>query len=43
MSGGIIPIILGQGQRFPGIRPVPTLMVGFGTVMVLVGVSFSIC
>ena len=41
MSGGIIPIIL--GQRFPGIGPVPTLMVGFGTVMVLVGVSFSIC
>ena len=43
MSGGIIPTILGQGWRFPGIGQVPTFMVGFGTVMVLLGVSFSIC
>ena len=30
-------------KRFPGIGPVPTFIGGFGTVMVLMGVSFSIC
>ena len=44
MSGRIIPTILERGQRFPGIGPLITFwpfMVGLGTVMVLVGVSFS--
>ena len=44
MSGRIIPSILEKGWRFPEIRLLPTFwpfMVGLGTVMVPVGVSFS--
>ena len=44
MSGRIIPTILGKGRIFPGIEPPPTFrpfMVSLGTVLVLVGVSFS--
>ena len=46
MSGRIIPTILEKGPRFPGIGPPPTFwpfMVGLGTLMVLVGVSLSLC
>ena len=44
MSGKIIPTILGKGQRFPGIGSPPTFwpfVVSLGTVMALVGMSFS--
>ena len=44
MSGRIIPTIVGKGQKFPGIGLPPTfwsLMVGLGTVVAPVGVSFS--
>ena len=44
MSGRIIPIILGKGQRFPGNGLPPTFwpfIVSLGTVMAPVGVSFS--
>ena len=44
MSGRIIPTIWGKGWGFPGIGPTPTfrsLIVSLITVMVLVGVSFS--
>ena len=44
MSGRIILIILGKGQRFPGIGPLPTFWpftVSLRTVIVLVGVSVS--
>ena len=44
MSGRIIPTILGKGWGFPGIGPLPTFwpfMVSLGTVMALVGMSFS--
>ena len=44
MSGRIILTILGKGWGFPGIGPPPTFwpfMVILGTVMALVGVSFS--
>ena len=44
MSGRIIPTISGKSWGFPGIGPPPTFwsfMVGPGTVMALVGVSFS--
>ena len=44
MSRRIIPIIAGKGWRFPGIGPLPTFwhfMVSLRTVMVLVGVSFT--
>ena len=45
MSGKIIPAILRKGQGFPGIGPPPTFwpfMVGLGTVMAPVDVSFSL-
>ena len=44
MSERIIPTILGKGQGFLGIGPLPTLWpfrVGLGPVMVLVVVSVS--
>ena len=44
MSGRIIPTILGKGRGFSAIGPQPTfwpLMVGSGTVMLPVGMSFS--
>ena len=46
MSERIIPTIFQKGQRFPGTGPSPTFwpfMVGLETVMVPVGVLFSIC
>ena len=46
MSRRIVPTILGKEWGFPGIGPLPTLgpfMVSLGTVMALVGMSFSIC
>ena len=45
MSGRIIPIILGKGQKFPEIEsPFSfwSFMVSLRTVMALVGVSFII-
>ena len=47
MSGRIIPTIniLGKGWGFPGIGPPPNFLpslVGLGTVMVPVGVSFRV-
>ena len=45
MSGSIIPTILGKGQKFPGIGLPPTfwsLMVGLGTIVVPMSVSFSL-
>ena len=45
MSGRIIPTILRKGQRCPGIGALSTfwfLMVGLGTVMMSVGVLFSL-
>ena len=45
MSKRIIPTILGKGQKFPGIEPLPTFwpfMVNVRTVMVPVGESFII-
>ena len=45
MSERIIPTILGEGWRVPGMGPPPTflsLMVSLGTVMVPVGVSFVV-
>ena len=42
MAGRIIPAILVEGQRFPGIRSLPTFwsfMVDLRTVMAPVGVS----
>ena len=45
MSERSIPAILGKGWGFPEIGSMPsflTFMVGLGTVMVLVGVSFSL-
>ena len=44
MNGKIIPTISGKGWGFPGIGPLPTFwpfMVGLGTVMAPVGMSFS--
>ena len=44
MSGRIIPTILGKGRGLPGIGPLPAFwpfMVGLGTVLAPVGVSFS--
>ena len=44
MSGRIIPTVLGMEWRFPGIGSSPTFwpfMVGLRTVMVPVGMSFS--
>ena len=44
MVGRIIPTISGKWWGFPGIGPSPTFwpfMVGLGTVMAPVGVSFS--
>ena len=45
MSGRIIPTILGKRRRFPGIGPPCTfwsLMVGLGTVLMPLGLSFSL-
>ena len=45
MSGRIIPTILEKEWGFPGIGPSPTFwpfMVGLGTVMAPVDVSFSV-
>ena len=45
MGERIIPTILEKGQRFPGIGPLHTFwpfMVGIGTVMAPVSVSFSL-
>ena len=44
MNGRIILTILGKGQRFPGIGPLPTfwsLLVHLGTAKVPMGVLFS--
>ena len=44
--GGLFQLFGGRGWRFQGIGPSLTfwpLMVGLGTVMVLVGVSLSLC
>ena len=46
MNGRIIPTILGKRQGFPGVGPLLSFwpfMVGLGTVMALVGMSFNIC
>ena len=46
MSGRNILTSLEKGRGFPGIGPPPSFwpfLVSLGTVMVLVGVSFSIC
>ena len=45
MSGRIIPVTLGKGRGFPGVGPLPafwSLIVDLGTVMVPLGVSFSL-
>ena len=44
MSDRIIPTVLGKGQGFPGIGPLPTFwpfMASLGTVMVSLSKSFS--